>query len=188
MGSSDVTPAMVRLVYPTSLTDEALEMLIASAESELENFIGPLQGPIVQSVEGTGITAMILARRPDSGSLLLSTTAGAIPITDWTIGADWRKVINTTTVPWVGPVTVTYFPDDLALVQMSVIDLAAMQSSILGAGSGGYKKERLGEYSYEMWTGAEMETTRRSIYRRFRYNGYGPIYTVKLVPIGASDP
>jgi hypothetical protein len=185
MGDSGVTPDMIRSIFPTAMSDEGLNLLIAQAEAELEVMIGPLVGPISQSFTGLGMTRFILSRRPDAESLLLSTPSGPVSEDDWEIGTDPRLVKNVAVLPWDTP-SATYDTDDLELVQASVIDLVIMHATAISGG--GFRKERLGEYSYELFGPAELEVTRRAIWRRFRYPGYGPAYTSKLIPVGASDP
>ena len=185
MGASGVTPDMVRMFYKTQLSDEALELAIEAAEADLANHIGPLSGAITQTFLQADIFQAVLARRPQTDTMVLTSGANVVPPADYTSGNDARVVRNLTNLGWAG-LTVGYEPDDLAQVQMAVIDLVMLQATVTAAG--GFKRERLGEYQYEMWGTGEAWATRSAILRRFRYTGWGSAYTTKLIPIGASDP
>jgi hypothetical protein len=55
------------------------------------------------------------------------------------------------------------------------------------AAAGGYTSEHLGEYSYQALSPVDLEATRRAMFRRFKYLGFGPAYTTRLVPVGLTD-
>jgi len=182
--ASGVTPEMVRLVHATSLTDAALDQLILQAEAELASVIGPLTGPIQQRFPGTAITSVILARRVVTEDLLLSVGGGPVQGTDWILGFDGRRVDNIATSAWNG-LLATYTPNDLPLVQSTIIDMTILGATMSVAG--GYTSEKLGEYSYQALSPVDLEATRRAMFRRFKYIGFGPAYTTRLVPVGILD-
>lgn len=140
-----VTPAQVRALVDTDLSDADLADVIAREESALARVIGPLAGERTETA--------YISTHPDTAELpiILRRPTDTVEVTDngvdatalVRVQADGRRVARTDTLTWTGPVAVTYTPTDELEVERVVIELTRLTLTETG-----YLSETIGEYSY----------------------------------------
>lgn len=123
----------------TPLSDDALQDVIEQQEAWLARRIGPLTGPRTVTIPRPTRHAPIVLARP----------ASAVTVTD--VGTEVDVVLvgqhvyrdGVHPLPWIGPVTITYTPDDEAEVRRVVIELIRD-----GVSQTAFDSETIGDYSY----------------------------------------
>jgi hypothetical protein len=166
-----VTPDQVRALVETDLDDTQLQEVIDREESMLATRIGPLTGE-------RSVTFYPSAIPPTTGYGLplgrhVSDVAD-IAITDALQAVDADQVrldhdgwgISRPGYLWVGPVVITYTPDDEDSVVAAIIDLVGLRLSTGGSRTG-LASENIGGYGYSLGSAggasAAARTRRRII-------------------------
>lgn len=170
-----VTPAQVKALVSTSLSDADLQVIIDREEGWLAGLIGALSGERSEVFYPRRGSEHLHLRRPtdsvtvdnngttvDEGDeigdfrLLYSGTVVEL------VSADWLS--STTALTGYGPVSVTYTPNDSDAIETAIIDLLRLRTTDTG-----YVSERIGQYSYQtaQLPGAR-ERTRRAILESLR--------------------
>lgn len=154
------------------LSDEALQDVIDEVESWLARRIGPLTGERTETLYPRREDEWLYLRRPADSITLdnagTTVTAGE-SIGNYRllysgsvvqlIGIDWY--LNATGIG-LGPVEVTYTPNDEAEVRGAIFDLIRLRQA-----EGPYVSERIGEYSYQKAQSAgAMDTARNAVLQR----------------------
>lgn len=140
----------LRALVQSPLADEPLTDIIAREESWLAHRIGPLAGVVTQQfwlMMSDADSTLYLARPTDA----VAVNDGGIVLTDAQVrllerGTAIEKVLgywNGTTDRQLGPVAVTYTPNDEADVKKVLIDLVRLAVSETG-----FNAETIGQYSY----------------------------------------
>lgn len=128
-----------------TLSDDDLQAIIDRQEAWLATQVGPLTGSRTERYWPT--TVPLNTYRP----LRLRRYATTVTVTDATVSVASDNVrlsptgyaLLRTDGPWIGPVDVTYTPDDEATVKEAVISLVG-----LVLGDQAYQSESMGDYSY----------------------------------------
>lgn len=149
------------------LSDSALQDVIDAAEAYLARHIGTLSGERTETFyPRRGYEALYLRRSTDSvvvenngdtltagdsvGNFRLLYSGSVVELVsgDWISGTD------------IGPVSVTYTPNDEALVKEAVVGLVRLNLS-----DGPFVSERIGDYSYQkaQGGGSSLEPARNEI-------------------------
>lgn len=140
----------LRALVQTVLTEDQLSDVIEREESWLAHRIGPLAGVVTQQfwlMMSDADSTLHLARPTDA----VTINDGGLILTDAQVrllerGTAVEKVLgywNGTTDRQLGPVAVTYTPNDQADVEKVLIDLVR-----LAVTETGFNDETIGQYSY----------------------------------------
>lgn len=161
--ASLVTPAQVKALIPSALTDPQLQDVIDREEATLTRQVTALSGPRTQlyyigdpatmglwwdtAAWTPGTRIWIMSDRMGPLGLLRPTDAVAVKDNGVTI-TDTRLLRQGTLVErsagWVGPlVEITYTPNDQLEVVRVVIELCRMTMTETG-----YQSEKIGDYGY----------------------------------------
>jgi hypothetical protein len=156
-----VTPAQVKALVQTSLSDADLQVIIDREEGWLAGRIGALSGSRTETFYPRRGVEHLHLRRPTNS---VTVTDGDLVDPD-----DYRllyggTVVERVTGSWGDTVTVTYTPNDSAAIATAIIDLIRLRTTDTG-----FVSERIGQYSYQtaQLPGAR-ERTRRAILEGLR--------------------
>lgn len=148
------------------LSDSALQDVIDAAEAWLARAIGPLSGERTETFyPRRGYEPLYLRRSTATVEVVNNGTT----LTAGDSVGDYRLLYSGSVVElvhgdWIsgldiGPVTVTYTPDDEPLVREAIINLIR-----INAAEGPYVSERIGDYSYQKAQAARsLDTARQAV-------------------------
>ena len=172
-----VSPADIRVQIKTSLTDEALQMIINRTEADVIRRCGPHYDPdvpVVETVEGSvrsiqflerGVRTLFV-RRPISSVISIVEDDLELTTADYRVWAEQGRIQRLPLgLTWGLVNVVTYQPeDDSELRKEVIIELVrlALERTALRSESVG------GEYSY---SAPEWEAERVRLMRRLRFWG-----------------
>lgn len=160
-----VTLSEVRALVTTTLSDDDLSDVIAREEAELAAIIGPLSGERTEVFLLTvNLAAEQVTLRRTTNAVSVTDNGVAVGAADLRILADQRTILRylTSTPPayargyWLGPVEVTYTPNDLQRVKRVLIDLVNLMvigitpASGNAPAPGAIASETFGTYSYTL--------------------------------------
>lgn len=167
-----LTLSEVRARVATSLGDADLQDVIDQEESWLarQPGVGPLSGPRTVVIPYPSRHQPLGPIRPTDEVVV--TDAG-VTVAVQTVGQYVYRTgafqYGTRGLPWIGPVTLLYTPNDEDVVRRAVI---ALVQDVLA--SGPYQSESIGDYSYTRQAGL-----RRGVVRSL-LPGSGAPYTLQL--------
>lgn len=137
------TVAEVRALVDTDLEDADLQAVIDREEAWLARRVGPLSGPRTVTIPSPRFDADLVLMRPTAAATV--TNAGQ-PVTVDLIGGTLLRRLS----GWLGPVAVTYTPDDELEVKRAVIYLIQISLKSVEDLAG----EQIGSYSYQRFGAA----------------------------------
>lgn len=147
LATSLVSLAQVRALVPSAIgvADTDLLDLVQRQESWLATQVGPLTGARTERywpsvVPQHTYSGLRLMRRVTAATV--SDNSVAVADGNIRIGRLGFRLLRVDG-PWIGPVDITYTPDDLAAVTDAVIALVGLALS-----DQGYQGEAMGDYSY----------------------------------------
>lgn len=164
LGSTFVSVANVRAIVSTELTDDQLSGVILREEEELASVVGPLGGPRTETFYPEARQPLYLQR--PTGSVVVTDVGAVVPDTTILLTGGGTRLTRyrsaQTSVAgsyWIGPVTVTYTPNDAARVTRVVIELCRLTLTETG-----FEAESIGDYSYSnRGSGTSTESRRRRL-------------------------
>lgn len=140
-----VTPAKVRALVDTDLSDADLSDVIAREEAALARVLGPLSGERTEtlyiSLHPAADELPIYLRRPTDAVTV--TDAGVVITGLVRLHAGGRAIERTDLGVWTGPVATTYTPNDDLECERVVIELTRLTLTETG-----YLSETIGDYMY----------------------------------------
>lgn len=166
-----VTPAEVKALVQTSLTDSQLQAVIDREEAWLALRIGQLSGARTQTFYPRRTGERLYLKRPADS---VTVTNNGETVTAGEAYGNYRllsegSIVDLVGTQWLsstsgfgnGPVTVAYTPNDSAAVKAAIIDLVRLRVT-----DSGYVSESIGQYSYQTAQApGAREATRRAIVR-----------------------
>ena len=154
-----------RDLVSTQLPDDSLERIITREESWLTRRIGPLVGTFTQSIWVAPVDAdtPLHLLRPTGTATVVDGGLSIDPTNIRLLGRGTiiEKALGfwmATTERQLGPVAVTYAPNDTDEVKRVLINLVQLTMADTGL-----QKEQIGQYSYEKATVATRERLARSL-------------------------
>jgi hypothetical protein len=162
-----LTVATARAVITTSLSDDALQDVIDREEAWLARRIGPLTGERTQTFPLAGYRRRqyeVRLQRP-TDTATETTDYGEVVTNVELTHNGWRVSRTLGTSYFIGPVSITYTPNDELEVIAVLIELVRLQVLVVaGDVTPGMESETLGDYSYTLGSGAASSySTRRAL-------------------------
>ncbi len=145
----------------TSASVYDIQQLIDEEEAYLARRIGPLLGERTETFLLPHPYDILRLRRPTSAVVVNDNGADLDDDLVLLKANGWR--VSQSSVGWVGPVAVTYTPNDWLEVRRAVVDLVRTSLAISEqkASEGAYESETIGAYSYRRATGAAIPQAQR---------------------------
>lgn len=159
-----VTVEEVRALVATDVEDDTLQSIIDTQEAWLARRIGPLADERTEHFIYAGGSIILQLRRPTNG-VEVEDNSEAIDDAYIELRSDGWRVARTLGT-WLGPIDVTYTPNDEILVKDVIIQMVRLALIPVGTApgdqeSGIYESETIGEYSYRIAAGARTPEARR---------------------------